>query len=378
MTRSDVERYVSLAIEEIIRRVKRTEMQESESVDTVGIQSGGAWSKFRFLGILGVKHMELTRNNHKELCVNVKYNVIQDLYVYFYGTVEYLKSLTLADLRGKLDRQLNFSYLFSNAKWSKSDKSDSDILWKDTTKTMPWYPLITFTPSLCTDEKNIFSELQSKIPRSDIIQLGVKFRNNSEYANLATFKYFGFEFLIKEAHNRLLSAIDGNLDEKLSQALLSFMLSKIPKVRSDYLFIDIPQISDPGLPKLKEDLFSYYLKPAIITDELSHSQRLHMMTDIESHSVIADTRPDIIVMTDAYDIDANDEPCILLGSDAMYPKSFDIDTETRYIRSDLSRRHRSQATDTRVDIVQSFKSLSKATAIDTVIYEIEINTVNND
>ena len=36
MTRSDVERYVSLAIEEIIRRVKTSEIQKSGNVDTIG------------------------------------------------------------------------------------------------------------------------------------------------------------------------------------------------------------------------------------------------------------------------------------------------------------------------------------------------------
>ena len=354
------------------------------------IQSGGGWSKFRFLGMLGVKHLELTRNSQIELCVNLKYDAIQNLYVYFYGTVEYLQSLTLGDLRVKLDQHLEFSYLFSGVSFSKSNKSDSKIIWSDTTNTMPWYPLTVFIPSLCTDEKNDFSELHSKIPSSEIIQLGVIFRDNSEYIMLATFKYFGFEYLIKNAHKRLLSAIDGNLDEKLSQALLSYMQSKIPKVSSDYLFIDIFKISDPSLPTLKDDLFSYNLKPRIITDELSYSQRLHMMTDIESHSIIADTRPDIVVMTDANDIDANDIPCILLGSDKMYPKSFTLrECDTKFTVSlDLSkaitynrshiRRYKSQAMDTSIDMGQQFKLSSKAKVTDTVFYELKTDTVKND
>ena len=387
--RDDVELYISHIIEKLIDRTHAADENDDSKaamsmIDGYGVNIGIA-SRWSFLTKLGKSVMNLKRKPNKlELRAIVWYHINKSQTVYFYGSIEYLKSLTLKDLRHKLEDVIDFSYIFVHAEFTKKIASENDCIVNESlaNNTVAWN-LAELVPNMCKDQKEAFSELRDRINPEDIILCLIDFKSSAQYFYLASLSLFGFDYLVTEAHVFLRSVLDRPLDPSIDLELLDYMKSHTEIEGSELLDIDLTKISSEKHPTILADLQSYDLKLNEHTDELNYEQRLEKMTNIKSMGKLASALPYIISITDRYTTQSGTRHYTLRDSMNQYPSTFVLPGTSMAYKCRLA--YRASTTQASHSILSSFNAGYPSESDnqilnvnDNVVYELQANVTNND
>ena len=305
MSRRGLETFIDGVFESVIKKAKSEtgDIDDDSAIDDDIFLRGVGVA--RFLRLVGIKQLNLTRNENIELIVNVHTTLEERIPIRFYGTQDDLKKLTLKDLRARLSGILKHSFIFIPKILSSPFPLETDLIFKSNFETYVTIPTSRFVPDLSLGGNDVFMSLYSKLPKESILTLTIFYHDESEHVSYSTLKIFGYDILVEQSHRHLCDTVALPIDSNLGLALLVYMAANVNKKKNQghilIKIVDLIQIG-PSHRQTRDDLLSFKINIDQTPQSMSMGDydSLINITDMSDGDTLA--RPSIITIADSYEV----------------------------------------------------------------------------